>query len=226
MRLKLAILASGNGTNAQAIHGAIRRGALNADIRLVMSNRPDAGVLKRATGWDVPSLCLDHKDHTLFPDREAYDRTLIAALREAGADTIVLAGYMRLLTPAFLAAFPDRVLNIHPAILPAFKGAHGTEEALDWGVKLTGCTVHFVSEEMDCGPVIIQACVPVLQDDTLPDMQNRIHALEHRIYPQALQWLAEERLALRGRVVRLAPGGRAMPQPESCLVWPPLEQDF
>ena len=224
MSLRLAILASGNGSNAQAMFDAVERGALDADIRLVLSNRPGARVLERAAARSLPCRCLDH---TQFPDRAAYDRALAEAVREAGADTVALAGYMRLLSPDFLAAFPGRVLNIHPALLPAFPGVHGAADACAWGVKLSGCTVHFVSDEMDCGPIIIQACVPALQAEDADALQNRIHGLEHRIYPQALQWLAENRLSLDGRRVLLAPAARALaPAPEQAFVWPPLEAGF
>ena len=224
MSLRLAILASGNGSNAQAMFDAVERGALDADIRLVLSNRPGARVLERAAARSLPCRCLDH---TQFPDRAAYDRALAEAVREAGADTVALAGYMRLLSPDFLAAFPGRVLNIHPALLPAFPGVHGAADACAWGVKLSGCTVHFVSDEMDCGPIIIQACVPALQAEDADALQNRIHGLEHRIYPQALQWLAESRLSLDGRRVLLAPADRALaPAPEQAFVWPPLEAGF
>ena len=233
MSLKLAILASGSGTNAQAIYEAVQRGVLDADIRLVLSNRPGAKVLERAKAWDVPHVCLNHQAYT---ERVAFDRAMIAKIQAAGADTVALAGYMRLLTSEFLCAFPGRVLNIHPALLPAFKGVSGTAEAQAWGVKLTGCTVHFVSDEMDCGPIIIQACLPVLQDEELNALQNRIHVLEHRIYPQALQWLAQGRLTLHGRQVRLTSPDRldspvmaAVPLadvPEPCCIWPPLEAGF
>ena len=224
MSLRLAILASGNGSNAQAMFDAVERGALDADIRLVLSNRPGARVLERAAARSLPCRGLDH---TQFPDRAAYDRALAEAVREAGADTVALAGYMRLLSPDFLAAFPGRVLNIHPALLPAFPGVHGAADACAWGVKLSGCTVHFVSDEMDCGPIIIQACVPALQAEDADALQNRIHGLEHRIYPQALQWLAENRLSLDGRRVLLAPADRALaPAPEQAFVWPPLEAGF
>ena len=141
---------------------------------------------------------------------------------------LALAGYMRLVTPAFLDAFPDRVLNIHPALLPSFPGVHGTADAHAWGVRLTGCTVHFVSPEMDCGPIIVQACLPVMQDESEDELQHRIHALEHRVYPQALQWLAENRLEIRGRRVFLkpAPAGRTAEVPANVLVWPALEEGF
>lgn len=224
MSLRLAILASGSGSNAQAMFDAVERGALDADIRLVLSNRPQARVLERAAARSLPHRCLDH---TLFSDRTAYDHALADVIREAGADTVALAGYMRLLSPGFLSAFPGRVLNIHPALLPAFPGVHGAADACAWGVKLSGCTVHFVSDEMDCGPIIIQACVPALQDEDADALQNRIHGLEHRIYPQALQWLAENRLNLNGRRVLLAPADRTLaPAPKQAFVWPPLEAGF
>lgn len=224
MSLRLAILASGNGSNAQAMFDAADRGALDADIRLVLSNRPDAGVLRRAAARSLPHRCLDHTPYT---GRAAYDRALADAVREAGADTVALAGYMRLLSPDFLAAFPGRVLNIHPALLPAFPGVRGAADARAWGVRLSGCTAHFVSDEMDCGPIIIQGCLPVLQDEDADGLQNRIHGLEHRIYPQALQWLAENRLRLDGRRVLLAPADRdPAPAPDQAVVWPPLEAGF
>lgn len=228
MTLKLGILASGSGTNAQAMFEAVERGALDADIRLVISNRPGAGVLGRATSNKVSSLCLDH---TAFSDRESYDSAVISSFRDAGVDTVALAGYMRLVTPTFLDAFPNRVLNIHPALLPAFPGVHGADDAHAWGVRVSGCTVHFVSNDMDCGPIIVQACVPVMQDETAQELQSRIHVMEHRIYPQALQWLAEERLVLQGRCVRLAPPRDvaqkpAARPPETGFVWPALELGF
>jgi phosphoribosylglycinamide formyltransferase-1 len=220
--LKLAILASGNGSNAQAIFDAVGRKRLDAEIRMVLCNRPGAKVLERAAARDIPCRCLDHAD---FPDRASHDHAMLRVLWEAEADTVALAGYMRLLSPDFLAAFPDRVLNIHPALLPAFPGLRGAADARARGVKLTGCTVHFVDREMDGGPIIIQACLPVFQDENADALQSRIHELEHRAYPQALQWLAEKRLSLRGRQVLLAPAEKkAAPPLERALFWPPLEQ--
>ena len=196
MSLKLAILASGSGTNAEAMFEAIEQGKLDADVRLVLANRPGAKVLERAARRGLPHICLDHKK---YASREEFDAAVVEAIKASGADTVALAGYMRMVTPAFLDAFPNRVLNIHPAILPSFPGVHGAGDAHAWGVKFTGCTVHFVSPEMDCGPIIIQSCLPVMQDESVDELQDRIHVLEHRIYPQALQWLAEERLEIRGR---------------------------
>ena len=148
-------------------------------------------------------------------------------LLAAGVEYVVLAGYMRLLTSTFLQAFPGRVINIHPAILPSFPGAHGGPDAQAYGVKITGCTVHFVEELVDSGPVIIQAAVPANAGEELDDLMNRIHPLEHRIYPQALQWLAEGRLRVEGRQVFLAPADRKTVTPDGpWLVWPPLEEGF
>lgn len=224
MPLNIALLASGGGTNAQAMIDKAASGILDVDIRLIVSNRPGAGVIERARKAGLPFLELDHTAHA---DRESFDRVLIAALRESGAQLIVLAGYMRLLTPAFLEAFAGRVINIHPALLPSFPGVHGGADALAYGVKISGCSVHFVEEKVDSGPVIIQAAVPVNAGEDLGSLMRRIHALEHRIYPQALQWLAEGRISAQGREVRLAPGKRRRLAPDGdWLVWPPLEQGF
>ena len=224
MSLQLAIMASGDGSNAQAIIDAVKRGALDAKVRLVLSNKPQAGVLERARRAGVPCCCVEH---TAYPDRESFDAALVAAIRDAGADTVALAGYMRLVTPVFLRAFPGRVLNIHPSLLPAFSGMDGVAEALAWGVKLAGCTVHFVDEQMDHGAVIIQAAVPCMPDDPRDALLERLHTVEHRIYPQALQWLASGRIQLRNRHVLLAPATSTVAAVEpSCLIWPPLEEWF
>lgn len=224
MALKIAVLASGNGSNLQAILDKHAAGVLDVDIRLVLCNKRNAYALERAGAVGVPTLCLPHTD---YPDRESFDRAMIRAIQESGADTIVLAGYMRLLTSTFLQAFAGRVINIHPAILPAFAGVRGAADALEYGVKLAGCTVHFVDEIMDHGPVIIQAAVPVNPEEDVETLKQRIHGAEHRVYPQALQWLAENRLSLEGRVVRLAPSDKPkLAAAGNCLVWPPLEEGF
>ncbi|MBP3730805.1 MAG: phosphoribosylglycinamide formyltransferase [Mailhella sp.] len=224
MTLRLGILASGRGTNAQAIIDAADSGRLNADIRIVIANRPGAMVLERARKHGIKSLCLDHN---AFADRESYDRQAVEELLAAGADTIALAGYMRLVTPLFLRTFPNRVLNIHPALLPAFPGSRGVRDAWNYGAKISGCTVHFVDPVMDGGPIIIQAALPVLQDESEDQLLERIHVLEYRTYVQALQWLAEDRLSIEGRRVLLAPStALPAPAPECALVWPPLEQNF
>jgi len=224
MTLKLGILASGSGTNAQAMIDAAEAGRLDADIRLVIANRPGAGVLERAKKHGIPHLCLDHKT---FPDRESFDLGVVEELRRAGVDTVALAGYMRLVTPAFLDAFPNRVLNIHPALLPSFPGTHGARDAWNYGAKVSGCTVHIVDPVMDGGPIIVQAVLPIRQEENDEELLERIHVFEHRIYVQALQWLSEERLHLDGRRMLLTPAARPpAQQPESALIWPPLEEGF
>lgn len=227
MTLQLAVLASGNGSNLQAILDRIASGALDARVCLVLCNKPEARALTRARAAGVAHLALSPADH---PDRESFDAAMVAAIRAHGADTVALAGYMRLLTPGFLAAFPGRVVNIHPALLPSFPGLRGAADAQDYGVTLAGCTVHFVDEQMDHGSVIVQAAVPVNPGEPLDDLKARIHAMEHRIYPQALQWLAEGRLRVEGRAVRVLPRGNGTTVPGvpdgPWLVWPPLEPGF
>ncbi|GFK93814.1 Phosphoribosylglycinamide formyltransferase [Fundidesulfovibrio magnetotacticus] len=224
MTLPVAVLVSGSGSNLQALIDRIEAGVLDAEIRLVASNKPEAFGLERARRHGIATLGLPHKE---FPDREAFDQAMVRAIRESGAQAVVLAGFMRLLTSGFLQAFPGRVLNIHPALLPAFPGAHGQRDAAHHGVKLAGCTVHFVDELMDHGPVIVQAAVPAWTDDTPETLGGRILALEHRVLPQAVQWLAQDRLRLDGRKVRLLPGRAASATPPSdALVNPPLESGF
>lgn len=203
MTLHIAALASGTGSNVAAIIKSIEDGLLDARVCRVLSNKKDAPVLQKAADAGVSVWARDHRD---YPDRESFDRELIAAITECGADTVVLAGYMRLLTPLFIKTFEGRIVNVHPAVLPSFPGTHGGRDALEYGVRFTGPTVHFVDEGMDSGPVIIQAVVPVVHTDTLETLMPRIHALEHRIFPQALQWLAEGRLKIEGRRVQLLPG--------------------
>jgi len=226
MPLRIAILASGNGSNVQRLFDLRDAGALDIDPVLLICNRPGARVLERAEQANVPSLMLDH---TREPDRELYDRSLVASLNEAKAELVVMAGYMRLVTPFFLNSFPGQVINIHPTLLPSFPGIHGAAKALEYGVRLAGCTVHFVSEIMDHGPIVIQAAVPVNPDDDREVLQARIHALEHRIYPQAVQWFAEKRVRIEGRHVRILPAAdpRSIVTPDgSWLAWPPLEAPF
>ncbi len=203
MSLTIAALASGTGSNIEAICACIEGGRLDARMALVLSNAPEAPVLDKARARGIPVWARDHKE---YADRVAFDQELLARIRESGADCVVLAGYMRLLSPFFVGAFAGRILNIHPALLPAFPGARAGADALAYGARITGVSVHFVDESMDNGPVIIQAALPVHDHDTLESLMARIHALEHRIYPQALQWLAEKRLLLEGRRVILLPG--------------------
>lgn len=209
MTISIAALASGTGSNVAAVMDAIDAGKLNARMALVLSNNPEAPVLEKAAARGVPVWVKDHRE---CRGREAFDALMVEAIRASGADTIVLAGYMRILSAAFIQAFAGRIVNVHPAILPSFPGAKGGPDALAYGVRATGATVHFVDEIMDNGPVIIQAVVPVGCNDTTAELMPRIHKLEHRIFPQALQWMAEGRLSVEGRRVRLAP-----PASGACL---------
>ena len=196
------MLVSGTGSNLQAIIDRIEAGALDARITLVLSNKADAYGLVRAKQHGLNALCLPHTD---FADRESFDAAMIAAIKHSGAEAVVLAGFMRMLTPAFLKTFAGMVVNIHPALLPSFPGVHGQDDAASYGVKLAGCTVHFVDDIMDNGPVIIQAAVPAYPDDDGATLGERILKMEHRIYPQAIAWLAAGRLAVQGRKVIVAP---------------------
>lgn len=200
MTLRLGVLVSGGGTNLQSILDAIRAGALDAELRLVLSNRPKAGGIERARAAGVPALAISHKR---FETREAFDAALVAALLEHGVEWVALAGFMRVLTPVFLRAFAGRVVNIHPALLPAFPGVEAQHQAWDYGVKVAGCTVHFVDEGVDTGPILGQTAVPVLDDDDPERLRQRILVEEHRLYPRVLQWLAEGRVVRDGRRTRL-----------------------
>ena len=200
-RLKIAVLASGSGSNLQAIIDEIKSGFLPVELALVLSDKPQAYALQRAEAAGVPTKVLLPAD---FASREDYDAELVRLLKASGAEAVALAGYMRLVTPVFLQAFPHRVLNIHPALLPSFPGLHGQRQAFEYGVKVAGCTVHFVDEGMDSGPIILQAPVPVLEDDDADSVAARILEQEHIIYPLALRLLAEGKLHIEGRRVRIA----------------------
>ena len=200
-RLKIAVLASGSGSNLQAIIDEIKSGFLPVELALVLSDKPQAYALQRAEAAGVPTKVLLPAD---FASREDYDAELVRLLKASGAEAVALAGYMRLVTPVFLQAFPHRVLNIHPALLPSFPGLHGQRQAFEYGVKVAGCTVHFADEGMDSGPIILQAPVPVLEDDDADSLAARILEQEHIIYPLALRLLAEGKLLIEGRRVRIA----------------------
>jgi phosphoribosylglycinamide formyltransferase 1 len=189
--LELGVLASGSGSNLQAILDAIKKGKLNARVRLVLTNKSKAYAIERAKRAGVPSLVIRHKG---YESREAFDQAMVDALREAGVEWVVLAGFMRLLTPTFLNAFPMRVLNIHPALLPAFPGVDAQQQALDYGVRATGCTVHFVDAGTDTGPIIAQSVVDIRDDDTRDSLAARVIAREHVLFPTVLQWVAEGRV--------------------------------
>jgi phosphoribosylglycinamide formyltransferase-1 len=199
----IGVLISGSGTNLQSIIDSIEGGHLQARIACVISNRSDAPGLERAAKHGIPTRVIAHREH---PTREDYDATLVACLREFGVELVVLAGFMRIITPVFLEAFPNRVMNIHPALLPAFPGIHAQRQALDYGVRYSGCTVHFVDCGTDTGPIILQAAVPVLADDTEERLSARIRAEEHRLYPEAIRLYSQGRLQVTGRHVIIADG--------------------
>ena len=197
--MKVAVLASGSGTNLQALIDSATRAELGpATIAVVGVNVPGCGALERARRAGVPTFVLDHRG---FPSRATFDAALVEALRGHGAELVVMAGFMRLVTGLLLDAFPDRVINIHPALLPAFPGVHAQRQAFEYGVKITGCTVHFVDGTTDAGPVIAQAAVPVLADDDEERLRLRILAEEHRLLPAVVKAVAEGRVSRRGRRV-------------------------
>jgi phosphoribosylglycinamide formyltransferase 1 len=192
---KLGVLISGRGSNLQALIDAIAAGTLRATIAVVISNVPTAPGLERARRAGIDTVVLSHRGST----RDAYDRALVDALQQRRVDLVCLAGFMRLLGPTFIAAFPDCILNIHPSLLPAFPGLDAQRQALDHGVKITGATVHIVNTELDAGPIVLQAAVPVLPDDTVTSLAARILEAEHRIYPQAVQLMLDRGWEINGR---------------------------
>jgi phosphoribosylglycinamide formyltransferase-1 len=196
-RLKIAILISGRGSNLQALIDQFGPAAPNSPIEivLVLSNRPDAFGLTRATRAGIATKIVDHK---AFADRASFDAAMDKEIRAAGAELVVLAGFLRLLTDGFIAGWPDRLVNIHPALLPAFKGLHTHARALEAGVRFHGCTVHFVRPEMDTGPIIAQAVVPVRPEDDENSLGLRVLAAEHRLFPQALRLIAEGKVTVEG----------------------------
>ena len=209
--LRIAVLASGRGSNLQAVIDAIEAGTLDATLALVLSNKSDAPALERARKHGAPAVFLDAKPFSTKSSdpkekqaaREAYDRTVLDVLKQHDIGLVVLAGYMRIVTTVLINAYPNRIMNIHPSLLPSFPGLEVQQKALDWGVKVAGCTVHFVTEGVDEGPIILQAAVPVLDGDTVETLAARILVEEHRIYPRAIQFHAEGRLHVEGRRVRI-----------------------
>ena len=216
-KLPIAVLISGSGTNLQSIIDALAANRLDAKIEVVLSNRADAFGLVRAKDHGIPSEVLDHKS---FPSREAYDQAIVDLLRARGVKLVALAGFMRLLSPVFVAAFSNRIMNTHPALLPSFPGLHVQKKALEHGVRFSGCTVHFVNEECDEGPIIIQAVVRVFPDDTEEQLAERILKQEHRIYPRAIQLYAQGRLHVVGRKVLVDGLDQDASQ---ILIHPPLD---
>lgn len=181
--LKLGVLASGRGSNYVAISEAIRRGQLDAAVDVVIYNNPGAGVAEKAREFGVPAVLVNHRE---YASREAVDRDIVTVLNQYGVELVVMAGWMRRVTQELINAFPRRMLNIHPSLLPSFPGLHAVRQALDYGVKFSGCTVHWVELEVDSGPIVYQAVVPVRDDDTEASLQARIQVEEHRIYPEAI----------------------------------------
>jgi len=203
-RVRIGVLASGRGSNLQAIIDAVEAGALQAQVVVVISNKRDAVALDRARRHGIPDAFVDPKPFLGQPEsREAYDRALLDVLHKYEVDLVLLAGYMKIVTPVLIQAYENRMMNIHPSLLPAFPGLDGQKKALEWGVKVAGCTVHFVTPGVDEGPIIIQAAVPVLEQDTPETLAARILAEEHRIYPKAVQLFVEGRLRVEGRRVRV-----------------------
>ena len=198
---RLGVLCSGRGTDLQSIIDAVRVGQLHAEIAVVLSDKPGAMALERAEWAGIPSACVNWKEFD--GDRGAFEDALLEKLRAAHVTLVILAGFMRILTPHFVQAYPGRIMNIHPALLPSFPGAHAHRDVLAYGVKVSGCTVHFVDEGMDSGPIILQAAVPVLDDDTEETLSARVLEQEHILYPKAIQLFVEGRLKVEGRRVRI-----------------------
>ena len=181
--IRLGILASGSGSNFEAVAEAIAAGKLNARIQVLIYNNPEAKVAVRAANWDVPAVLLNHRD---FPNREDLDRQIVQTLQQNAVEWVIMAGWMRIVTPILIDAFPNQIINIHPSLLPSFRGTRAVEQALAAGVKITGCTVHLVVPEVDSGPILLQAAVPILPDDTKETLHARIQVQEHRILPLAI----------------------------------------
>lgn len=200
----VAVLLSGRGSNLIALHAAMTRGEVPARIALVLSDQEDAPGLERARERGLPALAIPRRQ---FPDRESHEAAILAALRRAGVEWVCLAGYLRLLSPRFVASFPERILNIHPSLLPAFPGLHAQRQALDHGVRVSGCTVHLVDAELDSGPIVVQRPVAVAEGDDEAALAARILAEEHLAYPAALRLLLTRSWRVEGRRLIFAPGG-------------------
>ncbi|MCD6487511.1 MAG: phosphoribosylglycinamide formyltransferase [Syntrophobacterales bacterium] len=217
-KINLGVLVSGSGSNLQAIIDNIESGKLNAIIRVVISNIPDVRALERAKDHNIPAVVIDREN---FSTREEFDREAVSVLKSHSVDLVIMAGFMKILTPVFLRAFSGKIMNIHPALLPSFQGLHVQQKAFDYGVKFSGCTVHFADEGVDTGPIIIQAVVPVHGGDTADILQQRILKEEHKIYSQAIQFYAEGRLEIDGRKVHIKDSSIAK---TPCIHNPPLEK--
>lgn len=196
--MNIAVLCSGSGTNLQAIIDGVKSGYIPAKIALVVSDNKDAPALERAKKAGIETLVLDKKN---FKTREDFDKEIVKNLKKKDVELVVLAGFMRLISPYFISEYKNRIMNIHPALLPSFKGVHGIKDALDYGAKVTGPTVHFVDEELDSGPIILQEVVEIMGDDTEDTLLERVHKAEHKIYPEAIKLFAEGKLKIEGRRV-------------------------
>ena len=204
MSLALGVLISGRGSNLVALLDAIEFGRLDATVKVVASNKANAAGLERAKERGIQTVHLDPKAFSQDPNpREAYDVAMGALLQQHGVECVALAGYMRIVTPVLIRMFPSKIINIHPSLLPAFPGLDAQRQALEWGAKVSGCTVHLVTEGVDEGPIIVQAAVPILEEDTVESLSARILEQEHRVYPQAIELMAQRRLTLEARRVRI-----------------------
>lgn len=201
--LNIAVFASGRGSNFQSIIDSVKAGEIPADIKILISDNQAAGALKRAEREGIENIFIN-PDH--FETKKDYEEELINILEGVEIDLVVLAGYMRILSPLFVKHFKNRIVNIHPSLLPAFRGLDAQKQAVDYGVKYSGCTVHFVDQGMDTGPIIMQAVVPVKDDDSADDLAARILKEEHRIYPESIKLIAEDKIIIEGRKVKILKG--------------------
>ena len=198
--LRFAVFASGHGSNLQAIIEAVKKEKITAELALVVSNTEKAKALARAEKAGIKTMIFRPKDYT---NKQSVDRDMVIHLKQERIDFIVLAGYMRVLTPFFIKQYPNKIMNIHPSILPSFKGSKGIKDAFTYGVKVTGVTVHFVNEKIDNGPIILQHAIKIYERDTLAILEDRVHRLEHQLYPRAIQMYVEGRLKVKGRRVHI-----------------------
>lgn len=211
--LKIGVLASGRGSNFQAIIDSIEAGRLKAEIKILIVDKAEAYAIERAKKHSIEFM---HIDPSKFPTKDAFYSEIANHLKKREVELVLLAGFMRVVRKPLLEAFPNRIMNIHPALLPSFPGLHGQKDAVDYGVRISGCTVHFVDEGVDTGPIIIQAAVPVSPDDTEETLSQRILALEHKIYPEAVRLYSEGRLKIEGRRVKIL----GYKLPESFIINP------
>lgn len=198
--MKFAVFASGNGSNLQAIIDAVKTGEITAELALVFSDNRQAFALKRAEEAGIRTLVLVKKD---YATPQSFERDIVIYLKEYEIDFIVLAGYMKMMTPFFIREYPQKIINIHPSLLPSFKGIHGIKDTFTYGCKLAGVTIHFVDDKMDHGPIIAQESIPVIDEETLESLTERVHALEHKMYPRVVQQYVMGKLKIKGRKVRI-----------------------